>query len=180
VTSRPSSSRPSTPPANSNRKTSPSNERNPIKTLSVEPSTAQDTEPSGYRNTYGDRADHWDVLVVPILAELGAVVLSEQTGFDPASVYRVLNGSWPHPANGRRYEQAALDHARDRAANWDISVPHDLGAVLWLYLGERSRRGEDVRRCQRCGRPILPEKRADARYHSDACRKAAERERRAS
>jgi hypothetical protein len=121
-----------------------------------------------------------DGLVVPVLAELGALAVSEGTGFDRGSVYRMLDGSRPHRANRRRYEQAALDHARSRLSDWDTRVPHDDAAVLWRYIEERARRGEDFRRCQRCGAPIPGEKRADTRYHSDACRKAAERERRAA
>src|SRR5438552_16523640 len=32
-----------------------------------------DVDASDYRNTYGERVDYWDGLILPILAELGAV-----------------------------------------------------------------------------------------------------------
>jgi hypothetical protein len=133
--------------------------------------------PAEYRNDYGARANRWDHLVRPILTELGASHLLETTGFGPTAVYDVLRGTTPHPGNRARYERIAMEHATTRLAEWEAPTPANRWALLWRYLDERARRGQDQRRCEWCGAPMPTALRADARYHTDACRKAAQRAR---
>lgn len=106
--------------------------------------SAELTDPASYRNDYGPRADRWETLVLPVLREIGAFDLGDRTGLAAASVYRVLNGTRPHPANRRRYEQAAVNHADRGLTTWSVATPHDPSAALCRYLQERARRGEDV------------------------------------
>jgi hypothetical protein len=94
-----------------------------------------------------------------------------------SAVYEVLNGTEPRPANRQRYEALALAHARKRLIEWDIAAPEAPSSAVALYLRERRRQGEVMRRCAWCGEPLAVDARADARYHSGACRKAAARHR---
>jgi hypothetical protein len=133
--------------------------------------------PAEYRNDYGARANRWNQLVRPILTELGAAALIETGAFRPSAVYTVLRGANPHTDNRAQYERIAMEHATKRLAEWDAPEPPDRWALLWRYLDERARRGEDIRRCEWCGAPMPAALRADAQYHTDACRKAAHRAR---
>jgi hypothetical protein len=135
------------------------------------------TEPSGYRNDYGTRADPWDELILPVLKDMGVKGIIGHR-IPKTTAYRVLAESRrPRTATRDRLQAAAAEFARERLAEWDITAPSADLAVLAAYRSERQPRGESSRRCQWCGEPIPASARADARYHSDACRQAARRAR---
>jgi hypothetical protein len=55
-------------------------------------------EQAEYQTSYGCRVDRWSDLVLPILRQIGARALAEQTGFKVRSIYNVLNkAARPHP-----------------------------------------------------------------------------------
>jgi hypothetical protein len=137
------------------------------------------TDFGAHSNYYGNRTDPWAELYMPILKELGAARIIEETSMSSSAVYGVLNATVdePHAANRVRYQRVALAHARKRLAQWDIPPPDAPASVAALYVRERHQRGEDVRRCQWCGQPLPPQARSDARYDSDTCRKTAARAR---
>ena len=82
--------------------------------------------------------------------------------------------------NRARYQELAIAHAHERLTGWEITAPEAPTSTAALYLRELQQRGLDQRRCEWCGRPLPTEMRADARYHPDACRKAAARARSSS
>ena len=134
-------------------------------------------DPDAYRNHYGKRTDPWQELYLPILNELGAAKVIAHTGMSSSAVYEVLNGSEPRRASRARYEELAVGHARAHLTDWGVPCPTTPASTAAVYLRERHRRGHDTRRCRWCGRQLPTQARSDARYDSDACRKAAARAR---
>jgi hypothetical protein len=134
------------------------------------------TDSDHYHNTYGTRREPWDTLILPILREIGAQTLIARTSASRAAAYGILAGRLPLARNRAKYIELAIEHAQERLTDWGIKPPDNRPALLWLYLQERQRRGEDVRRCQWCGEPLEPGARADKRYH-DECRQRARRAR---
>lgn len=103
-------------------------------------------EQAEYQTSYGRRVDHWTELVLPILREIGARALAEQTGFKIRSIYDVLNkNARPHAKRRTAYEEAALSHASSHLKNWSAEVPETGLAVLRRYLEERERQGSSRR-----------------------------------
>jgi hypothetical protein len=112
--------------------------------------------PADYRNDYGPRANMWDQLVRPILTELGASHLIQNTGFGPTAVYDVLRGATPHPDNRTRYERTAVEYATKRLGVVRARAARPQGTPLALPRRESPprRRQYDAangaeRRCQR-------------------------------
>jgi hypothetical protein len=85
---------------------------------------------------------------------------------------KVLRGDTrPHPKRRVMYEAVAVAFAAKQLGERAATVAQ----VLPRYLETRGRVAESERLCEQCGKPIPPERRADARYCSDRCRKAANR-----
>jgi hypothetical protein len=136
---------------------------------------------SQYQTGYGERADAWSNLYLPVLLEIGTAALIEQTGFSRSSIFEVLAGrALAHPDRARKYMSIAANHAANRLEDWCVSLPSDRRAVLWQYLRERERRGEERRLCLWCGGPLPNDARADAHYCSARCWQAASRAMRSS
>jgi hypothetical protein len=129
-----------------------------------------------YRNSYGRRGEIW-LMVLEVLREIGAPRLVELIGFSRRAIYNVLSGTRPRAEHVREYERVAVEFARERLLAWKIDTPELGSAILTRYLEERKERGEDVRRCEWCGKAIPAEVRTDARFCSDRCRSLAARAR---
>lgn len=140
----------------------------------LERASGEVTDPADYRNTYGTRGDRW-ALVLEILREIGAPTIIEQTGFSRPAVYAVLNGATPRADHARAYTQLAANHAGERLTAWHHQPARLPSQLLVQYRQERDERGENIRRCEWCGRPISPDRRSDARFDTDLCRRAAGR-----
>ena len=139
--------------------------------------TGEVTDKGEYRNDYGTRSDPWYQLILPVLKDMGAASLIA-LGIPSASAYRALSEPRrPRRANRERLQSAAVAFASERLTECELAVASRAPEVLAAYLGERERRGESARRCVWCGEPMPPGTRADARYHSNACRQAARRAR---
>ncbi len=128
----------------------------------------------GYRNSYGPRESSWQV-TLSVLQEIGAPEAAREAHLSRSSVYAVLNGAQPHPDRRIVYEQLATRFARQRLSAWDAPPPAETTALLSEYLAQRNARGEDLRRCAWDGTPIPTDRRADARFCSNRCRRAAHR-----
>jgi len=140
----------------------------------LERASGETTDPADYRNTYGRRGATCP-LVLELLRESGVPAVVERTGFSRSAVYAVLRGATPRLDHARAYTDLAVEHARERLAAWrrqPAAVPLQL---LAQYRQERNKRGENIRRCEWCGKPIPPDRRLDARFDSDRCRRAASR-----
>ena len=120
------------------------------------------------------RGETW-LFVLEVLQEIGAPRLAELTGFGRSAVYDVLSGAVPRTDNRQEYERVAVEFARERLLMWKVGAPELDSAILPLYLDERRERREDLRRCEWCGEVVPAERRADVRFCSDRCRKAAGR-----
>ena len=142
-----------------------------------ERTTGQITDPTEYRNDYGQRSDPW-LLVLAILQEIGAPRLIQLTGFARSSVYAVLRGARPRAAHSAAYLSAAVEYARAQLVKTGRPVPTTDHAILDRYLKELGGQGELLGRCEQCGSVIPAGRRADARFCSARCRKAAGRARR--
>jgi hypothetical protein len=140
----------------------------------IERATGETTDPAEYRNTYGTRTNTWQ-LIVEILREVGVPAIVEQTGYSRSAVYATLNGATPHSTHARAYTELIVEHARERLAAWNVQPARASMQLLLQYQAERDLRGLNIRRCERCGEPIPPDRRRDARFHSDRCRRAAAR-----
>ena len=140
----------------------------------VERASGEVSEPAEYRNTYGTRGDTWSV-ALEILREIGVWTIIQRSGFARSAVYDVLNGAIPRQEHGRIYTELAAGHARERLISWDLQPSQSAPQTIIRYCQERDERGENIRRCEWCGEPIPPNRRADARFHSDSCRQAAGR-----
>ena len=140
----------------------------------LERASGETTDPTDYRNTYGTRGDTWAV-VVEVLREIGVPTIVEQTAFSRSAVYAVLNGALPRADHARAYTELAVQHAGERLTAWDVKPARRASQLLVRYRQERDVRGENIRRCEWCGRPIPPDRRSDARFHSNQCRWAAAR-----
>jgi hypothetical protein len=132
------------------------------------------TEAAEYRNHYGRRTSTW-LLVLSVLQEIGAPEIAWQSAISRSAVYEVLRGAQPRSEHAREYETAALRFARQRLERWEVAPLAQTIPALTRYLDERAARGEDVRRCAWDGKPIPRDRRVDARFCSDRCRKAARR-----
>jgi hypothetical protein len=142
----------------------------------AERATGEVTDPGEYRTSYGHRGDRWYAHVLPVLRDMGARLVAERTGFGLRGVHKVLRGNTrPHPKRRATYEAVAVAFAAEQLGEPTVSDGTD---VLRRYLEVRGRGGEETRFCEYCGEPIPPERRSDARYDSDRCRKAANRARR--
>ena len=143
----------------------------------IERLTGEVTDKGEYRNDYGTRGDPWEQLVLPMLNDMGAAMLIAD-GIPSATVYRLLSEPrQPRTATRDRLQAAAATFATEQLGNWGVRAPSGDFQALAAYQTERERRGESARRCLWCGQPMPPGARADARYHSDACRQAARRAR---
>jgi Transmembrane secretion effector len=77
--------------------------------------TGEVLEQAEYQTSYGRRVDPWTELVLPVLREIGARALAQQTGFKVRSIYDVLNkGARPHPARRAVYEEVAMAYVERR------------------------------------------------------------------
>jgi hypothetical protein len=103
--------------------------------------------------------------------------VAELTGFGRSAVYEVLSSAVPRTDNRQEYERVAVEFARERLLAWKVDEPELRSAVLARYLEERKERGEEVRRCERCGEVMPAGSRRDARFCSDRCRSAVARAR---
>jgi hypothetical protein len=98
-------------------------------------------EPGDYQTTYGSRVDPWSDLVLPVLREIGARALAEQTGFKIRSIYDVLNrGVRPHQRRRVVYEERAIERACSGLEALGEAIPAGATASLRRYLQERGRR----------------------------------------
>ncbi len=141
----------------------------------IERLTGEVTDPAAYRNYYGTRGDPWEQLVLPVVKDMGAARLIAH-GIPSATAYRILSETRrPHPTNRGRIQAAAAIFARERLTEWRLAAPTYALQALAVYQGERDQRGPMERRCLWCGEPMPANARADARYHTDACRQAARR-----
>jgi hypothetical protein len=87
--------------------------------------------------------DEMRELVLPVLREIGARALAEQTGFKIRSIYDVLNrGALPHARRRAVYEEQASAHARRALEALGEKVPASGTAVLQRYLQEQGREGQ--------------------------------------
>jgi hypothetical protein len=125
-----------------------------------------------HRNDYGTRADLWE-LILPVLEDIGPSGVIAQ-GIPRSTVHDTLNGARPR-RHHTAYLGVASAHAAASLQRWGIDVPTDPSAQLAAYLREHDGRTRELRLCEYCGKPLAPNARSDARYHSDACRKAAAR-----
>jgi len=132
-----------------------------------------------YRSYYGNRTDPWHELYLPILRVIGAAQIVDRTGVSSSAVYKALTGTEPRRETRLRYQALAIDHARESLDVWGVEAPQTAASTAALFLREHRQRGDDVRRCRWCGHPLPVNARADARYHNDACRRAATRARQA-
>jgi len=76
----------------------------------IERLTGEVTRPEEYRTDYGERADRWSLLLVPVLREMGAAKVAELTGFSRRAIERALrtgNPSRPHPPAQARFRRCA-------------------------------------------------------------------------
>jgi hypothetical protein len=138
----------------------------------AERATGEVTDSAEYRTLYGPRGDLWSAYVLPVLRDMGAGLGAERTGFGLRGVHKVVRGeARPHPKRRATYEAVAVAFAAEQLG----AAGTDRTDVLRRYLEERGRPAESARLCEQCGNPIPPERRADARYCSDRCRKAANR-----
>ena len=142
----------------------------------VERASGEVTDPAEYRNTYGSRGDRWS-LILDILREIGVPTIVERAGFSRSAVYAVLSGATPHVEHARVYTELAVGHACERLRGWDRQPVRVTSQLLAQFRDGRDDRGENLRRCEWCGRPISPDRRSDARFHSDRCRWEAARAR---
>jgi hypothetical protein len=136
--------------------------------------TGEVTDPDDYLNTYGRRGSTWP-LVLEILRELGAPEVARRTGISRSAAYAVLRGAQPHGDHARTYEALAVAYAVRRLDTWGTDAPAGAAPTLARYLAERDARGENIKRCAWDGQPIPTGRRADARFCSDRCRRAAAR-----
>lgn len=92
-------------------------------------------EQADYQTSYGRRVDPWTDLYLPVLREIGARALAEQTGFKVRSIYDVLNrGVQPHLRRRAVYEERAISHAREALKALGEKVPTSAAAILRRYL----------------------------------------------
>jgi hypothetical protein len=99
--------------------------------------TGEVLEQAEYQTSYGRRVDPWTELVLPVLREIGARTLAEQTGFKVRSIYDVLmRGARPHPRRQAVYEERAIAHARRALEAMGDEVPASGTAILQRYLYE--------------------------------------------
>jgi hypothetical protein len=88
-----------------------------------------------YQTSYGSRVDPWTELYLPVLKEIGARALAEQTEFKVRSIYDVLNrGVRPHLRRRANYEQCAIAHSRAVLTALGEQVPTSSAAILRTYL----------------------------------------------
>jgi hypothetical protein len=131
--------------------------------------TGEITNIGDYRNDHGTRTDLWQ-LVVAVLQDVGSGPLIA-AGIPRATAYTVLQGS-----RTRKHQQTCLDvacqHAAAALTERGIDPPAATPLLLAAYLAQRD---IGARRCQWCGKPLRPNARADARYDTDNCRRAAHR-----
>ena len=125
-----------------------------------------------YRNDYGTRTDIWS-LVAQVLPHVGAPAIIDR-GIPRSTAFSALKGARPREREAT-YLAIVCDHATPSLEGWGLDAPTEPLAQLTAYLRERDKLGGGVRRCGWCGKPLEPNARSDARYHSAACRKAAQR-----
>ena len=140
----------------------------------IERASGETTDPADYRNTYGTRVDRWQV-VVEVLREMGVPAIVERTGYSRSAVYATLNGATPHGTHAQVYTDLAVEYVSSRILAWGITPARGSVQLLVQYRDECDERDENVRRCEWCGKPLPPERRAGARFDSDRCRQAARR-----
>jgi hypothetical protein len=98
-------------------------------------------EQAEYQTGYGRRVDPWTELYLPVLREIGARRLAEETGFKVRSIYDVLNrGVRPHAGRRTAYEDAAVAHACEQLTGWGEEAPESALAVLRRFLEVREGR----------------------------------------
>lgn len=140
------------------------------------------TEVKEYRTDYGERANRWRLLAVPVLREIQQEIksagLAGLVRVDKRTVERALreeDPSDPHASTKRRYVEVAATHARPRLlANGSTPGPDRYG-VLWCYSEVAP--GGSVRVCEVCGKPVSHPL---AKYCGGTCKKRSYRERRGS
>ena len=133
--------------------------------------TGQVSDESDHRTDYGTRGDRWG-LILQVLEELGAgAIIAQGVG---STAHDTLHGARPRAREGS-YLAIASAQATASLEHWVLDVPAEPVAQLSAYLRERNNRAVDARRCEWCAKPLPPTARSDARYHSAAYRKAANR-----
>ena len=139
--------------------------------------TGETTNPLDYQLDLGVRQDAWTTLVLPILREIGAQSLRALTGDAHSTIYDTLQGRTPSPTRLPRLLSAAEGYAAAHLRTWKISVRRraDSLTILANYRRERYERTVLDRVCAVCGTALPTTARADARYCSPRCRKAASR-----
>jgi hypothetical protein len=138
----------------------------------IERLTGEVSDVGTYRNDHGWRMDRWE-LILPVLQDVGAPAIIAR-GIPRSTVYSTLRGARPREDESA-YLALARTHAIAELERWGAEAPTDPVSQLASYLRERERQEVALRRCAWCGRPLPADVRADARYHSAACRKAAQR-----
>ena len=136
--------------------------------------TGQVQNPADHRNSYGPRGDTWS-LVLSVLHDIGVPETVALTGYSRSAVYAVLRDATPRPEHARTYQHIAATFARQRLQRWQLEAADADVAAITRYIAERQRRGDDVKRCRWCGEPTPSNRRRDARFCSDRCRRAAAR-----
>jgi len=124
-------------------------------------------ESDAYGIAYGDRADRWEHLLVPVLRLMGVDEIMKRTERSRSSVFEAIAGR----SRSKLYLNAALDFAR---ATGQRELPADAWAALYCFCQQHAT--DLLRLCQNCGRRLPSSMRADARYCSGTCRQASRRE----
>jgi hypothetical protein len=107
--------------------------------------TGEVTDPDEYRNRYGQRAQRWDILVKPILRQMGSSLVALRSGRSRSAVERAtrdLSPTTPHSSSIGLYRQVASDWVKETTT---------LGGSEWgiLYQAARRSSGDGERREER-------------------------------
>jgi hypothetical protein len=98
----------------------------------VERLSGEVTNPEEYRTEYGERADRWSLLVVPVLREMGAANVAELTGISRRAVERALRlevPSMPHISKRGIYLRVASGRLTHQSP-----APADLAPGIYASL----------------------------------------------
>jgi hypothetical protein len=122
--------------------------------------------------------DPWRAIVLPVLRELPAAMLAQESGLTVRAVKAARNGrAVPRGAHRDALSRAAADLARESLRRHALPIPRDdIGACV-AYLGTMNGASATRRFCPACGRS-LGSPNLQARFCSPACRQRAARGRR--
>jgi hypothetical protein len=98
--------------------------------------TGEVTDTAEYRNRYGLRADRWEILIAPVLREMGSTEIARATGKSRSAIERAIRNvdpTTPYPSTKATYLSAASNWTAKRV---DISGGNPLG-VLYRYRRDR-------------------------------------------